>query len=222
MKTDPDDLILRLSENLEPVSRSKKPSAFWAFCLLVLMFAVGFVIVFFHIRPEFSHGFDGVDLGRSLVMTFKPLYFLSLSFICLSSVLALSRPDGALGLTRLLLLVLSLVLIALGVVVSLIFGEGQDVREQLAQPYWVTVGTLMGGGGFVFGLIYLVWLRYCATNWPKITGALAAIGATSLIAGAYGLHCPQDSPLYWLIFYFGPLLIMGLIGGLIGKYSLKW
>jgi hypothetical protein len=61
-----------------------------------------------------------------------------------------------------------------------------------------------------------------ATSRPGTSGALAGLLAGSGAATIYALHCPEDSPLYYVPWYALAILAVTAAGAVIGRRWLRW
>ncbi len=64
--------------------------------------------------------------------------------------------------------------------------------------------------------------RQGASPAPPLSGAVLGLAAAALAALAYGLHCPDDSPLFVLAWYGAAMVISSLGGALAGRKALRW
>lgn len=65
-------------------------------------------------------------------------------------------------------------------------------------------------------------LRQGASLDPARTGRMAGLAAGGLAAAVYSLHCPEDNPLFFVVWYGLGVLIAGEIGRLAGTRALRW
>jgi hypothetical protein len=68
----------------------------------------------------------------------------------------------------------------------------------------------------------LAALRSGAPRSPGLTGAIAGLLAGGLAATIYALHCPDDSPLFFALWYTTGMALMVLLGAVIGSRVLRW
>lgn len=72
-------------------------------------------------------------------------------------------------------------------------------------------------------LAALLWvMRRGASSQPALTGALSGLAAGGLSASVYALHCFEDNPAFYGVWYSVGIIAMGVIGQQIGKRLLKW
>lgn len=65
-------------------------------------------------------------------------------------------------------------------------------------------------------------LRRGAPVNPTQSGALAGLAAGAASAALYALHCTEDSPLFFLIWYPLGIAAVAATGALAGRYWLRW
>ncbi|NUB45795.1 DUF1109 family protein [Fertoebacter nigrum] len=70
--------------------------------------------------------------------------------------------------------------------------------------------------------VLLAALRQGASLDPARTGRMAGLAAGGLAAAVYALHCPEDSPLFFVIWYGLGVVIAGEIGRRAGARALRW
>ena len=69
----------------------------------------------------------------------------------------------------------------------------------------------------------LLWvMKQGATTRPALAGALAGLASGGLSASVYALHCFEDSPAFYGVWYSAGIVLMGIAGQLIGSRVLKW
>jgi hypothetical protein len=72
-------------------------------------------------------------------------------------------------------------------------------------------------------LVASLWvLRRAAPSRPALAGATAGLMCAGMAGTLYGLHCPDDSPLFVGIWYVLATAIVTLAGALCGARLLRW
>jgi hypothetical protein len=72
-------------------------------------------------------------------------------------------------------------------------------------------------------LAAMLWaLRQGASLSPGLSGLAAGLAAGALSAAIYSLHCPEDSPLFFVTWYGLAILAVTLAGRFIGARLLRW
>ena len=70
--------------------------------------------------------------------------------------------------------------------------------------------------------IFLWVLRYGAPTRPVLAGAVAGLLAGGLSATFYAAHCFDDSPLFVATWYTIAVIILAVLGGLGGRFFVRW
>ena len=101
----------------------------------------------------------------------------------------------------------------------------------LPRPLWGA--RLVGVNGLVclisiplFALPMLIAvilaLRHGAPTRPGLTGVVAGLFAGAVAAAIYAAHCPDDSPLFVALWYSLAIAIVAAVGGIAGRFALRW
>jgi hypothetical protein len=133
----------------------------------------------------------------------------------------LARPDAD---TQRALLVFALPLTFLAVMVSF---------ELITAPMGAWVGRTIGTNSrlcltsitllSIAPLVALLFaLRAGAARSPPLAGAAAGLLAGSLAATLYATHCPDDSPLFVVLWYIPAIAFVGSVGAAVGSRLLRW
>lgn len=61
-----------------------------------------------------------------------------------------------------------------------------------------------------------------ASTRPTLTGAVAGLLSGGTAAAIYAIHCTQDSPLFFAVWYGVAILAVSAAGALIGRFTLRW
>jgi len=210
------DLINALVEDRE--TRGQAPGLSVPFGMRL---AAGFVfslLIFFSflgVRP---------DLDRAILdphIVFKFLFAGSLFLSLLPLAFYATRPEMKLYplLWRLLLPVL-------------VLGAGMAFQMATTPPdFWISgmIGRYPGAclknipvlaiGPMV---VFLLMMRAGAPTQPVLSGAIAGGVAGSMGAFIYALHCPDDSALFVALWYSLAIGIVTVVGGLLGRFWLRW
>ena len=65
-------------------------------------------------------------------------------------------------------------------------------------------------------------LRAGAPTRPGLAGIVAGLFAGGLGAALYAAHCPDDSPLFVATWYSLAIAAVALMGGVLGRWLLRW
>ncbi len=69
----------------------------------------------------------------------------------------------------------------------------------------------------------LLWaLKGLAPTRPALAGACAGLGAASLGAMVYAMHCPEMQAPFFAVWCTSGMLILGAAGALLGSKLLRW
>jgi hypothetical protein len=133
----------------------------------------------------------------------------------------LARPGQTIGIWGLLFTVVAglLMLAALGAMMATPRESwGAAMRGQTG---WICVPLIVAMSAPL--LAATLWaLGDGASTRPGFTGALAGLLSASAAAALYALHCPEDSPLYYLVWYGIALFALSVAGALLGRHQLRW
>ncbi len=197
-------------------TRARSPAAVLPVVLLLAMAAVAAVFLpMLGMRPDFGPAMMSL---RVMVKQASPLLIALGAF---GAALRLSRPG--LGVGR-----WGLVLAAVPAMLALaVAGE----MMALPRPDWMP--ALMGqSNGQCLGFITLMsvpllavslWaLRTGASTRPMLSGAVAGLLSGGAAAVVYSVHCTEDSPLFYAVWYILAILAVAVVGALLGARLLRW
>ncbi|MFT3998325.1 MAG: DUF1109 domain-containing protein [Asticcacaulis sp.] len=220
-ETRKDPLIERLAQRVRPVSPLRmRGLAVWAIAFLIA--GAVFVLGAYGVRPEWRDLFTAGRMPDTMGPLFKTGLFLFMAGLSLWGISGLSRPEGRLK---------SVALWCLGLIVGgLMLLTGAQV---FLTGWGATLASLKGGvsncflivlsGGLIgLGAGWALWLRRAAPSDPVRFGALSALAASALMTVAYSLHCPHDAPVYLLLVYLTPNLVLAALGALSGRWLYRW
>ncbi len=159
-------------------------------------------------------------LTRGPVML-KQLLPVLLAVAAFGAALRLARPEGRVGRWGALLAAVPVLLVV------------AVAAELAALPRAGWMPALMGRTSmFCLGAITLMalpplagalWaLRAGASTRPAASGALAGLLAGGTGAALYAIHCTEDSPLFYAVWYALPVLGATVAGAAIGRRLLRW
>jgi hypothetical protein len=69
---------------------------------------------------------------------------------------------------------------------------------------------------------FLAALRSGAPSNPGVAGALAGLASGGIAAAIFVIHCPNDSPLFLIVWYSFAIGLVTLVGYLAGRRWLAW
>jgi hypothetical protein len=171
--------------------------------------------LFLDLRPDIWAAMTSAPFLLKLVLAG------ALALTGLGMLLRLMRPEGLVGRWKFGLLG-SMALLAAAVALELL---------SVPQSYWLArsigIKPLVCLASIValsilplFAFQYL--LRSGAPGDPGKAGAASGLAAASIATAVYVAHCPNDSPLFVLVWYTAALLIVSLAGFQLGKRLLVW
>lgn len=182
---------------------------------LGLLASLGLLLAFWGLRP---------GLGPALaapVVAAKALIPAGVGLAGLAAGLRLARPEGRVGAAGLVLGLLAL--LALGVAAwglaetpRAAWGEAARGRTLVACLMSIPALAVLPLAAI------LLALGRGATTRPRLAGLLAGLAGGGLAAALYALHCPEDSPLFFVPWYGTGVLAAGLAGWLLGPRALRW
>lgn len=208
-KSNTNDLIKTLSSEMKPVTRLESPYRRFIKWVLAAFLSLGSGIFLLGINPHLFHSFLIFDFNLQTIC----LFFLAL--LSTLSAFLLSIPDKNKPLINLIPFI-TLALWGLALIFALIkiptftFDYGvvciRDILLLSALP----------------GIMLFLMLRQAAPLSPSKVGLFAMLGIAGL--GAFGTQfvCRNGDPLHLLLWHFTPVLIIGILGILIGRFLLKW
>ncbi len=184
----------------------------------VLVIAVAVAAVFLSMvgpRPDWG---DALMQVRVLL---KNAYPPVLALGALGAALRLARPGGDLGPWRLVLFAVPAAL-AVAVAVELVrMPEAGWMPAMMGQSRQQCVSYIT-----IMGLPLLagaLWaLRRGASTRPTLSGAVAGLLAGGAAASVYAIHCTEDSPLFYALWYVLAILAVTAIGAALGSRVLRW
>lgn len=208
-------LLDKITENLKP-TKPLNDALLWGLMGLALTVGLICVLCIFGVRDAF------VERPIPIAAVLKPLYFIGLSLLLLAQTARLSRPNGKMEGALTLLLGAHIGAGLLTLLVTLFTAPKGEFAHQMQMSFAHCIETIFIGGAVAFAALYGLWFRHCAPANQTLFGVLSFSAVASLMAGAYALHCNMDSPFYILVFYFGPIAILGAVGAILGKRLFRW
>ena len=163
------------------------------------------------------------NLGAALAPFTLPKTLLPLALGALALTLALrsSRPGtgaGRLPAALLAIPALAALIAALRLATSEPAGWAMQATGKTMIPCLVSIPVLSA-----LPLAALLWLlRRGAPLSPGLTGLAAGLAAGGFAATLYSLHCTEDSPLFWALWYSSAIVIPAITGALLGRHLLRW
>lgn len=164
------------------------------------------------------------DLGPILQTPVGAMKFLlpaAISICAGAAVLRLMRPEGRLGGLAPALIVLALAAILPGLWRLTHLPKDQILTTIMGQTAPQCLIFLMGiAAAPVITLLH--GLTRGASTRPGLSGGLAGLAAGAASATGYALHCPEDDPAFFVVWYMGAMLLAALIAAGLGRRALRW
>lgn len=167
------------------------------------------------VRPDIA---EAISSGR---VVFKLGVTLLSAALAVNLVFRVGRPGAPLNWSKLLLLVPPALVIA------------AVVAELLSIPASLWMTSLLGRNALIclvfipglsfaplLGIVFV--LRKAAPGDPGLAGAVAGLAASCVAASLYAWRCPDDSPLFLVVWYTTSILAVSGVGYLVGKRVLRW
>ena len=214
MKTD--DLIDRLSANVEPVRRRTIASGLAIAVFTAAAAASGATLLALGLRPDFH--MSGV-LEYLLLKFGFTVGIVGVAFWLLTK---LSRPGGE-WTTRSALALLPFAAIAALASLSLAYAPTSHWETMIVGDTWLKCLVAIPVLAIVpFAVIVSAVRRFAAPTDLTVTGALAGLVAGGVSATGYALHCTDDSLPFVALWYGGTIGLCTLAGALLGPRLLRW
>lgn len=177
--------------------------------------ALAAVILVLGLRP---------DLPEALanpVLALKQLWPIWLAIASGGAVLRLATPGGRPGHWLAALAALPLILAA-AAGLTLVALPAAAWRPAFLGGGPVACLGLVGALSLPILALVLWALRRGASLRPGLSGALAGLLSGGTAASLYALHCTEDSPLFYVVWYSLAILAVTALGAVLGRRFLRW
>lgn len=210
-----DDLIRSLAVGLTPVSRNAVQRRISLGILSGAAVTLAAIVVTLGLRP---------DLGTAMQhfpFWMKWLYTISLGVGAIAATIRLSRPDAP-RVSWLWLLSVPFVVLAALAASELAHTpaaawpallEGRSERNCTLLVLSLSVPIF---GGFVWAF------RSLAPTKLRLTGGMAGLSSGACAATLYGLHCPEASATFVLVWYTLGIMLAMIGGAIVAPRLLRW
>jgi hypothetical protein len=166
-------------------------------------------------RPDF------LAATHELRFIFKFIVTLLLALCSAMLVWRLVRPGAPARLQVAALVLVPIVLLA-GVIAELIVLPRGAWEPKLVGVNGITCLLSIPLFALPMLIAALIALRDGAPLRPGLTGAVAGLFAGAMGAAIYAAHCPDDSPLFVAFWYSIAIAFVAAVGGVAGKFTLRW
>lgn len=153
------------------------------------------------------------------IIAAKTLLPLALGLLALSALFASTRPGQRIPLWPLV----APLAVALGLFAAraLVTPPEQLLTELRGHTIGACIVSITALSLLPLGL-GLGALRGGASTRPGLTGALAGLEVGAFAVVGYSLHCPEDSPLFYVTWYGGGIALSAALGAVAGHRLLRW
>ena len=205
-----EDLIRQLAAS--PAPAPFHPVAAVGGMLAQLALGLGLFLLVFGLRTDLVVAWAHVPVQAKTILP------VLLSLVAIRLALRSSVPGGRVALWP---LTLPVALAGLLLVHRLVVADGSLLAEAIGQTALACLVsiTLLALLPLAAGIFFL---RRTAPTQPVLTGALLGLAAGAGVAAGYALHCTEDSPLFFVLWYGLGIGAVGGIGAALGHRFLRW
>lgn len=211
MKTD--DLIARLAADNGP--RRSPVMLLWLALAAAFVLALLAMLLTVGTRPDLA---AAAETWRFALKALIMLTLAGTSFLLLRRAI---HPGGLAGAPLWSVLAAPALLIVAVLVELTLLPRGDWGAAAIGQN-WAYCLVLVPGFGIAPLAVTLWAIRQGATTQPVLTGVLAGLLSGGIAAAAYAMHCPDDSPLFVMLWYPAGIIALGMAGALLGPRVLRW
>ncbi|MFO1141113.1 MAG: DUF1109 domain-containing protein [Amaricoccus sp.] len=162
----------------------------------------------------------GPALMRAAVMV-KQVAPLLVAVGGFGAALRLARPGEGVGGWALALLAVPLMLaVAVGATMAALPRAGWHAAMMGSSNGQCLLWIVIMGLPLLAGTLWV--LRAGASTRPALTGAMGGLLAGGTAAVVYSLHCTEDSPMFYAVWYVLAILCVALLGAVAGARVLRW
>jgi hypothetical protein len=213
MKTEA--LIERLTQDVAPVSGGAVARALLAGLGTGVLASLVLMIAWLGVRP---------DLGAAMhtaMYWMKFSYTLALAVFAFWTVERLSRPGAKAGLPGRLELLPVLLLAAVAYLRWSAAPPQEHHLMLMGRSHTVCPWRIVALSLPVFVGVFWSLRRLAPTN-PVVTGAAAGLLAGAAGAFVYAFHCDESTAPFVAVWYTAGIALVGIAGGLLGRFLLRW
>lgn len=211
MKTD--DLITRLAADSAP--RHPPAALLWLALLLGIVLAAAAMLMTVGPRPDIA------TAAQTWRFVLKALIMVTLAGTTFFLLRRAIYPEGLDRAPLWTMLAAPLLLVATVLVELSILPRG-DWGKAAVGTNWAYCLVLVPAFGIAPLAVALWAIRQGASTRPALTGFLAGLMAGGIAATAYAAHCPDDSPLFVMLWYPVGIMALAVAGALLGRRLLRW
>jgi hypothetical protein len=209
-----DDLIEALVEDRASLSMRPRMAITCAVVIGAVIAGAVFMMVMSY-RP------DIVQAAGTYRFLFKFVFTATLAVSAIALVRRIFRPEAVLGRWLWLIALAPAMLIAAAFAELLVMPSFTWLPGMIGiSPVFCFFAICLLSVGPL--LAFLAALRYGAPSNPGLAGALAGLASAGIAAAVFLIHCPNDSPLFVIVWYSLAIGLVTLVGYLAGRRWLAW
>ncbi|HEY7764890.1 MAG TPA: DUF1109 domain-containing protein [Aestuariivirgaceae bacterium] len=171
--------------------------------------------LFIDLRPDIETAAGSAPFLLKLVLA------AILAFTASGMLVRLARPDGSAAHWRMGVLG-SAALLAAAVAIELLSVPHASWPERLVGFEPIACLASIVALSVAPLLLFQFLMRWGAPRDPGLAGAVCGLAAVAIATAVYAAHCPNDSPLFVLVWYTAAVLIVCLAGRHLGRRLLRW
>ncbi|WP_237151724.1 NrsF family protein [Oryzibacter oryziterrae] len=210
MKTE--DLIRALASDGTVKAPSPERTCARAILLAVPLAAAVFLVIL-RPRPDFMESLDSLRFLSKFLVTLT--LFATMAY----ATMHLARPTGRASAWSFVLTPVLVVLVA--AMEWLVLPPGTRLPAMLGHNALICMTAIPVIGLLPLG-VFIMALRQCAPTAPALAGTIAGLMAGGLAATFYASHCTDDSPLFVALWYSLAVGVLAIVGGLAGRWFVRW
>jgi hypothetical protein len=210
-----EDLILSLADNMRPVPQGAVPRR------IGVGIAGGAVVTMVLIVARLGLRHDLGSAVTSFPFWMKWGYTISIGVVAILATIHLARPDADRPRWLWWLAVPPTVLAAIATVEVIEASPGDWTGLWMGQSWRVCSLLVFGFSLPIFAGLMVAFKSFAPTH-LRLTGAVAGLVAGGCASTLYGLHCPEVSALFVLIWYSLGISLAAVLGALVGPKFLRW
>jgi hypothetical protein len=210
-----DDLIARLSDELEPTPKRAIPRRLGMALVPGAILAAIAMVVWLGLRPDLAEAVFG------MMYWWKFLYTAIFAGLAFWAATRLARPGGRMRKPMIAVFALIVVASAMGIAQLLIMPP--EMGHQLVMggsalvcPFYIAALSIP-----IYAAIVWVMRRLAPTNLPG-AGLAAGLLAGSAASWIYAFHCAENGMPFLAIWYTTGILIAAIGGAILGRWALRW
>ncbi len=210
-----DDLLDRLTADLEPTRRSTLPANLFGWAAVGTLIAALLMVVWIGLRT------DLMAATGTMIFWIKFAYTAIFAILGAFAALNLARPGG--GMWRQVIGIAALVVLTGigGAIQMLVMGPDEMYRLVMGGTALVCPFYIVALSAPIYVATVFAMRRAAPTN-PTMAGFSAGLFAGGAAVWVYAFHCGESGMPFITIWYTAGVLASALIGAAIGRFALRW